>query len=117
MLGITFFFELIFELGSSFFINLDHKDWISRLKEPVEIASTSKAIVDHCIYLAKSEEPFKGEKLIMEILVEEENTIIDIALRSDDLIPTLATSLPVLEEAEEYEYCQKIVDTINLLSN
>ena len=77
----------------------------------------SKAIVDHCIYLAKSEEPFKGEKLIMEILVEEENTIIDIALRSDDLIPTLATSLPVLEEAEEYEYCQKIVDTINLLSN
>jgi len=53
----------------------------------------------------------------MSILTKDTNTTFDIILEPKYMVETLETNLPVMEDFEDYERCQKIVDAINYLKS
>jgi len=53
----------------------------------------------------------------LSILVENEQMVYDITVDRNEFIPTLEMSLPVYEQAEEYEKCAKIFKAIQSLKS
>jgi len=53
----------------------------------------------------------------LSILVENEQMVYDITVDRNEFIPTLEMSLPVYEQAEEYERCAEIFKAIQSLKN
>jgi len=74
----------------------------------------NKFVVDSALKNLESE---KKEITIMSILTKDTNTTFDIILEPKYMVETLETNLPVMEDFEDYERCQKIVDAINYLKS
>ena len=51
----------------------------------------------------------------LSVLIEQEQTIYDITIDREEFITTLKSNLPVFEENELYEQCDKIVKAIKFL--
>ena len=54
---------------------------------------------------------------IADVDVEEEETILEITLDTDEMVHTLETNLVILEHYEEYELCIKVRNAINKLKS
>ena len=54
---------------------------------------------------------------IFEVSVQENNSVFDISVVSEDFVFTLEKNLKILERFEEYELCSKVNKTINKLKN
>jgi hypothetical protein len=51
----------------------------------------------------------------LSVLIEQEQTIYDITIDREEFITTLKSNLPIFEENELYEQCDKIVKAIKFL--
>jgi hypothetical protein len=51
----------------------------------------------------------------LSVLIEQEQTIYDITIDREEFINTLKSNLPIFEENELYEQCDKIVKAIKFL--
>ncbi len=71
-----------------------------------------KFVVDSAL---KNIDSKKKEIKIMSILTKDTNTTFDIILEPKFMVETLETNLPIMEEYEDYERCQKIVNAIKYL--
>ena len=74
----------------------------------------SKAIVEIALKNLKSKKRFVP---ILEVHVQEEETIFDITLDRNNLVETLKQNLAIFEAHEEYEGCARIVAAIKELEN
>ena len=54
---------------------------------------------------------------ILEITVEEDDTIFDITCDKKDFIETLEKNLTIMEKWEQYETCSEIVKAIKILKS
>ena len=73
-----------------------------------------KFVVDSAL---KNIDSKKKEITIMSILTKDTNTTFDIILEPEFMVETLETNLPIMEEYEDYERCQKIVNAIDYLKS
>jgi cytidylate kinase len=72
----------------------------------------SKAIVEVALKNLKSKKRYVP---ILEVHVQDEETIFDITLDRNNLVETLKQNLEIFEAHEEYEGCARIVSAIKEL--
>jgi len=72
----------------------------------------SKAIVEVALKNLKSKQRFVP---ILEVHVQDEETIFDITLDRNNLVETLKQNLEIFEAHEEYEGCARIASAIKEL--
>jgi len=73
----------------------------------------SKAIVEVALKNLKGEKRFIP---VMEVHIEEEDTIYDITLDRQNMVSTLQQNLEIHERNEDYEGCARIANAIKELN-
>jgi len=87
-----------------------HEDFEVMLQE--QDLKISKAIVEVALKNLKSEKRFIP---ILEIHIEEDETVYDITLDRQNLISTLQQNLEIHERNEDYEGCARIASALKEL--
>ena len=87
-----------------------HEDFEVMLQE--QDLKISKAIVEVALKNLKSEKRFIP---ILEIHIEEDETVYDITLDRQNLVSTLQQNLEIHERNEDYEGCARIANALKEL--
>lgn len=94
-------------------LTFDTTDEVNMLFEEGE-KEISDLIIDVAL---KNLETSTEEIPVLSILDKEEDTTYEITIDREDLFETLELNLEIMEEYEDYERCQKIIDSLHNLKS